>query len=108
MGLPLLAKSDGFVVTPSRRPIAAAFLISSMSPESMKNFIFPHLRSSLYERYCRRLRRCVFAFVGRAIGGAMALLELLAAAAGAEAVPADFRRGACGGSGGLGQLPSGA
>ena len=36
---PVLATSDGLVVTPSTSPIAAASLISSMSAVSMKNFI---------------------------------------------------------------------
>src|SRR4051794_23416176 len=36
---PLLAISDGLVVTPSTRPMAAASRISPTSPVSMKNFI---------------------------------------------------------------------
>ena len=37
--LPLLATSDGFVVTPSTRPMEAASLISLISAVSMKNFM---------------------------------------------------------------------
>src|SRR5262249_58405133 len=39
VGTPALARSDGFVVTPSIAPMAAASLISPMSPLSMKNFM---------------------------------------------------------------------
>jgi hypothetical protein len=41
--LPSLASSDGFVVTPSTKPISATCLISSRFAESMKNFmaLFP-------------------------------------------------------------------
>ena len=40
---PVLATSDGLVVTPSTRPMAAASLISFMSAVSMKNFMVPPL-----------------------------------------------------------------
>ena len=40
---PLLATSDGLVVTPSTRPIAVASLISFTSAVSMKNFMWPPL-----------------------------------------------------------------
>ena len=36
---PVLATSDGLVVTPSSMPVAASALISSMSAVSIKNFI---------------------------------------------------------------------
>ena len=43
-GLPLLAASEGLVVTPSIRPIDWASLISSVSPESIKIFTNPPYR----------------------------------------------------------------
>src|ERR1043166_671670 len=44
-GLPAFATSDGFVVTPSSNPIAAASRISLMLPVSMKIFMMrPFLR----------------------------------------------------------------
>src|SRR5689334_11455004 len=93
---PLLAMSDGFVVTPSTSPMACASRISPTSPVSMKNFIWTLPRAVLgngLEPLCRYVVARLLWFRCQLLAqlGARAR-QLLEPAAGARGFVGDARQ----------------